>query len=126
MSKGKYILTGFLVGGVVSAAVTLLTTPTSGEQLRYRVKEQGTEWMSTVEDIIRDAAKIREQFAKTSKEGIALINELTEDMKESVDEWKSSVEPHQSNIHEYLEQIQATLKDLEQKIADSEDNKIEA
>ena len=75
MSKGKYILTGFLVGGVVSAAVTLLTTPTSGEQLRYRVKEQGTEWYSTVEDIIRDAAKIKEQFAKTSKEGIALINE---------------------------------------------------
>ncbi|HLR65299.1 MAG TPA: YtxH domain-containing protein [Pseudogracilibacillus sp.] len=119
MSKAKYIVTGFVVGGVVSAAITLLTTPTSGEQLRTRVREQGTDWMNTVEDILKDAAKIKEQFAKTSKEGIALINELTEDMKSSVDEWKNSVEPHQSNIHEYLEQIESTLKDLEQKITDS-------
>src|SRR5699024_3725870 len=121
MSKGKYIVTGFLVGGAVSAAVTLLTTPTSGEQLRFRVREQGTEWKNTLEDIMKDAAKIKEQFAKTSKEGIALINELTEDIKTSVDEWKSSVEPHQSNIHEYLEQIESTLKDLEQKITDSKE-----
>ncbi len=119
MVSTKNILLGFVVGGTISAAATLLTTPSSGENIRNRVKEQGLEWKNIADDIIRETIRLKDQLAKTSKEGVALISELTEDMKTSVDEWKHTIEPHQENIYEYLEQIESSIKDLEQKITDS-------
>lgn len=116
MSKGKSIALGFIVGGTISAAAALLTTPTSGRELRYQIKQQSIEWKRIVDDIIEDGLRLKDQIAKTSKEGVALINELTEEMKTSVEEWKSAIEPHQENIYEYLEQIEASIKELEDKI----------
>src|SRR5690625_3554365 len=116
MSMGRNFLIGFFVGGTISAAATLLTTPSSGATIRNRVKEQGLEWKQIADDIIRETMKLKDQLAKTSKEGVALISELTADMKTSVDEWKNAIEPHQDNIYEYLEQIESSIKDLEQKI----------
>src|SRR5690625_112689 len=119
MSKGKSILIGFVVGGTISAATALLTTPSSGRELRYRVKQQSIEWKRIVDDIIQDGLRLKDQIAKTSKEGVALINELTQEMKTSVEEWKSAIEPHQENIHVYLEEIEASIKDLEEKIKEN-------
>lgn len=116
MLNGKSIAIGFVVGGTISAATALLTTPASGRSLRNQVKTQGMEWRRIIEDIIRDGWHLKDQIAKTSKEGAALINELTEEMKTSVDEWKNAVEPHQNNIHQYLEEIEASIKDLEEKM----------
>jgi|SRR5690625_366505 len=116
MSRGKSLLLGFLVGGTISAAATLLSTPTSGRELREQIKVQSKEWKETIDDLIQDGLKLKDQIAQTSKEGIALVNELTQEMKSSVEEWKAAVEPHQENIHEYLEQIEMSLKELEDKI----------
>jgi gas vesicle protein len=116
MINGKSLVIGFIVGGTISAATTLLTTPTSGRKLRTRVKEQGMEWKRIVDDIIQDGIQLKDQIAKTSKEGVALINELTQEMKTSVDEWKRTIEPHQENIYEYLEEIEASIKVLEEKM----------
>ena|SRR5690625_2050956 len=116
MSRGKSFVTGFFVASTVSAAAALILTPASGRDLRHRVKEQGTEWIKIAENIIQDGLKLKDQIAKTSKEGVALINDLTEEMKVSVEEWKNAVEPHQDNIFEYLEQIESSIKDLEDKI----------
>ena len=121
MSNGKSIITGFIVGGVVSAATALLVTPTSGRELRQQIKEQSLEWKSTVDDIIQDGLRLKDQIAKTSKEGVALINELTEEMKSSVEEWKEAVEPHQENIYQYLEEIETSIKELEEKMNDEPD-----
>ena len=116
MSKGRAVVIGFIVGGTISAAAALLTTPSSGRELRGRIKEQSSEWKQTIDEIIQEGINLKDQIAKTSKEGVALINELTDEMKTSVEDWKNAIEPHQENIHEYLEQIEASIKDLEQKI----------
>ena len=116
MSRGNSFLLGFMIGGVASAVATLLSTPTSGKELRGQVKQQSREWKEMADNLMQDAIRIKDQIAKTSKEGVALINNLTVEMKKSIEEWKSTVEPHQENIHEYLEQIQASLKDLEEKV----------
>ncbi|MGP4106592.1 YtxH domain-containing protein [Virgibacillus sp. L01] len=116
MANGKSLFLGIMVGGTVSAAATLLSTPSSGRDLRYRAKEQGLEWKSMLENIKLDGLRLKKQISETSKEGAALIKELTQEMKSSVQEWKGTVEPHQENIHEYLEQIESSLKDLETKL----------
>lgn len=123
MSKTKSILLGILVGSTVSAATTLLTTPLSGKEVRSRIKEQSFEWKDTIDELVQEGLNLKNQIAKTSKEGAALINELTQDIKTSVEEWKIAIEPNQENIHNYLEQIESSIKDLEKKLSEQKDNK---
>jgi len=116
MSRGKSLLLGFLIGGTVGAATMLLNAPSSGKELRQNIKKQGKEWQEMANKLFQDSLRLKEQITETSKEGIALINELTSEMKNSVEEWKTAIEPHRENIHDYLEQIEASIKDLEAKI----------
>lgn len=120
MSKGKSILLGILVGTTASAVATLLTTPTSGKDVRVRIKDQSFEWKDSIDEIIQEGLNLKDQIAKTSKEGAALINDLTQEMKTSVEEWKIAVEPNQDNIHDYLEQIETSIKDLEAKLTEQD------
>ncbi len=122
MSKGKSILLGILVGTTASAVTTLLTTPSSGKDVRVRIKDQSFEWKNSIDEIIQEGFNLKDQIAKTSKEGAALINDLTQEMKTSIEEWKIAIEPNQDNIHEYLEQIETSIKDLETKLTE-QDNK---
>lgn len=116
MSRTKSFLLGFMIGGLASASATLLTTPASGKELRSKVVDQSMEWKGMADNLLQDALRLKDQIAETSKEGVTLINNLTQEMKQSVEEWKVAVEPHQDNIHEYLEQIELSLKDLEEKV----------
>lgn len=116
MSKTKSFLLGIAVGGIVSATTTLFTAPLSGRDLRSRAKEQGTEWLELLDNVKRDGLKLKDQIAQTSKEGAAMVKDLTQEIKSSVVEWKESVEPHQKKIQTYLEQIEGSLKELEEKV----------
>ncbi|HLR15948.1 MAG TPA: YtxH domain-containing protein [Bacillota bacterium] len=114
--KVKSLVLGFVVGGTVSAAATLLAAPSSGKELRTNLKTQTNEWKEMISQLAQDSVLLKDQIAETSKEGTALIKNLTKEMKKSVEEWKVAVEPHQENIHDYLEQIEVSLKELEDKV----------
>ncbi len=124
LANGKSFALGILVGGVVGATATLLSTPTSGRELRTKVKDQSLEWKELLENLKLDGLRLKNQIAATSKEGVSLIKDLTHEMKSSIVEWKESVEPHQKSIHQHLEQIETSLKELEEKVNDNK--KIEA
>ena len=113
MANGKSLLLGFLAGGVVSAAATLLSTPKSGKELRDDVKVRGEEIVHSLDRIKDEGKLLTEQIANTSKEGAALIKELSGDVKTSIETWKNTIEPHQKNIQKYLTQIEERLKELE-------------
>ncbi|WP_164669571.1 YtxH domain-containing protein [Virgibacillus doumboii] len=116
MANGKSLLLGFMVGGAVSAAATLISTPSSGKDFRSRAKEQSGEWKEMLDNLKLDGLRLKKQITETSREGAALVKELTQEMKNSVEEWKSTVEPHQESIHKNLEQIESSLRDLESKM----------
>lgn len=116
MSRGKSLFLGFVIGGTVSAVATLLSAPSSGREFRGRVKDQSLEWKEMADKLLQDSLRLKDQIAETSKEGVVLINSLTQEMKRSVQDWKATVEPHRENIYEYLEQIEASIKDLEDKV----------
>lgn len=116
MVRGGSLVVGFVIGGVVGATTTLLTTPSSGRDLRYRAKEQSVDWKDMISNLKFDGMRLKQQITDTSKEGAALIKDLTQEMKKSVEDWQRTVGPHQKNIHKYLEQIESSLKDLEEKV----------
>jgi len=116
MANGKSLVLGFIVGGTVSAAITLLSTPQSGRDVRGRMKDQGMELGNLLTTLKEDGFRLKEQLRKTSKEGAVLVKELTEEIRKSVEDWKETVEPHQESIYQSLEQIETSIKDLENKI----------
>lgn len=116
MVRGKSLLFGLAIGGVVGATATLLSTPSSGKDLRFRAKEQSVDWKDMISNLKFDGIRLKQQITETSKEGAALIKDLTQEMKKSVQDWQQTVGPHQKNIHKYLEQIESSLKDLEEKV----------
>lgn len=115
MINSKSLLLGFLAGGLVSAAATLLTTPKAGKELREDVKIKSDEAIRYMNHLRTEGVDLKEQITKTSKEGAALIKDLSADVKESIESWKKTVEPHQKNIQKYLTQIEESLKELEEK-----------
>lgn len=121
MAKGKSFLFGVLVGGVVGAGATLLSVPATGKNFRSIIKERLTEWKQLAATLKDDGEQLKNQLAKTSREGALLVKQLTEEMKTSVEDWKETVEPHQENINEYLEQIEMSLKNLEDKVKNQKD-----
>ncbi|WP_067729806.1 YtxH domain-containing protein [Oceanobacillus damuensis] len=116
MSRGKSLVLGLLVGSTVGAAVTLLSTPESGNQMRVRMRDQGMELGNLLLTLKEDGLRLKDQLKKTSKEGAVLIKELTEEIKNSVEDWKGTVEPHQENIYQSLEQIETSIRELENKL----------
>ena len=116
MSTGKSLVLGLFVGGTVSAAITLLSTPASGSSIRGRVKDQGMELKNLLSTLKEDGLRLKDQLRETSKEGAVLIKELTEEIKNSIEDWKETVEPHQDSIYQSLEQIETSIRDLENKM----------
>lgn len=116
MARGKSLLLGLLVGGTIGAASTLLSTPTSGKDLRFKIRKQSREWRELLDGLKNEGLRLKNQISDTSKEGIALMKNLTIEMKQSIEQWRKTVEPHQENIHEYIAQIEENLKELEEKV----------
>lgn len=114
MANSKSLLLGLLAGGVVSAAATLLSAPKSGKELRLDIKGCSKDVIHSLEKIKDDGKLLTEQIANTSKEGAALIKDLSLDVKHSIESWKSTIEPHHKNIKKYLAQIEDRLKELEE------------
>ncbi len=67
MSRGKAVLFGFFVGGVVSASATLLSTPASGKNLRMQIRNQTMEWKELLEGLKRDGLRIKKSISKNIK-----------------------------------------------------------
>ncbi|MEI3598894.1 MULTISPECIES: YtxH domain-containing protein [unclassified Oceanobacillus] len=107
--SSKSIVLGILVGGAIGASAALLSTPVSGRDVRNCLKDQFIDMLNLINNL-------KDQLRETSKEGVVIVKELTDEMKKSVEEWKETVEPHQEGIYHYLEQIEASLRDLENKV----------
>lgn len=122
MINGKSLIIGFLAGGIISAAATLLSTPKAGKDLRHDVKLKSDEAIRYMNHLKTEGVDLREQISKTSKEGAALLKDLSADVKESLESWKRTVEPHQRNIQTYLTQIENSLKELEEKTKSQQEN----
>jgi gas vesicle protein len=60
-------ITGFVIGGLVGAAVSLLLAPQSGEETRTLIRDKSIEIRDQVEQSADDARKRAEQLAADAK-----------------------------------------------------------
>lgn len=121
------LLLGLFVGGLAGAVTTLLTTPSSGEQVRDNIKRSSEEWKSMLKEVNQSIQSLSSSIAYATKEGKATIQQLVTDIKFAVQDWKESVDPHQTALKEEMDDIQFALAQLEkelQKLDNQEKEKV--
>lgn len=69
MADGRSLLTGLFVGGLIGGAAVLLSAPSSGKELRGKIKEN----CNSIEDTIK----------RLKKDGMALTTSLSKRRKKA-------------------------------------------
>lgn len=84
---GAGFVTGFLLGGLVGAAVALVLTPRSGEETRDTLRDKGIELRVRAEEV---AARAREEADELLARGRAAFEEQKARVQEAIEEGKDA------------------------------------
>lgn len=112
--KAKAIFSGIVVGTVLSAAVTLLTTPASGREIQTRCKDQAFKLQSGLQQLSEDSKALTEQIKTTTQIGRETIKFVGTEVKDSIDHWKRDVEPTLKQLKEDVDSLQKNVEQAKQ------------
>lgn len=109
--KGGEFLAGFIIGGLVGAAIALILAPGPGEETRARLKERGIELKGRAEDLSEEARKrteeARKQAEEVAEEARRRAEELAEEqrsrLQEAVEEGKKTAAQKKNELLARLE-----------------------
>jgi gas vesicle protein len=99
--KSGDFLAGFILGGLVGAAVALLLAPQPGEETRSLLRERGIELKDRADELSTEAMRRAATLQEKSK---AAMDAQAARLKEAVEEGKATAE---KTKQELLRQIQA-------------------
>ncbi|MFD3447268.1 YtxH domain-containing protein [Microbacteriaceae bacterium 4G12] len=116
MSKTKAFVTGLICGSAVAGIAALLAAPSSGKELRNKVKQKGLELKNSLHCLSADTKLLKEQITQTATEGKEVILELKEDMQKVLSTWKKDVKPNKENIEREIREIQQSIESLQKTV----------
>ena len=101
-------VSGFLIGGLVGAAVALLMAPQSGEETRTLIRDKGIEIRDTVEASATEARTRAEEMAKEArtraedlqKRGQVILEEQKSRIEDAVDAGKKAARRKKDELSE--------------------------
>lgn len=115
-------LTGFIIGGLVGAAVALITAPQSGEQTRTLIRDKSIELKDKASVTAEEArvkaeatlAEARTKAEATLADARAKADELTKQAKERADEMakrgQEVLEEQKGKIEKVIEPLKEGVK----------------
>lgn len=109
--KAKSLLSGVVAGSAIIGALTLLTTPKSGKELRQSCKENMVKVRGGFNQIVSDSQKASLQLKETVKVGKETFSTIGEEIKDSVEDWKKDVEPSLSQLKDDIEALQRSVNE---------------
>ena len=102
---GSYFA-GFLMGGLIGAAVALLMAPASGEETRKYIREKGIELRDrTVESLEAAAAEARQRADELTRLARERAEELTKEAREFSGELRGRAEELRTRGEEIAEDV---------------------
>ena len=69
--KGLGFIGGFVLGGLVGAAVALLLAPASGEATREQIREEGIALRNRSQEISEETLRQAQNIVRQSQQGVA-------------------------------------------------------
>lgn len=108
---GGDFLAGFVIGGMVGAALALLFAPQRGEETRAQLRERGLELRSQADGIYDSAQELSDEAIRMAQEarerGKSALGETRVQaeakLKEAVDEGKKAAEAKKRELLEKLD-----------------------
>ena len=116
MTKTKAFITGILCGSAVAGIAALLTAPSSGTELRRKLKEKSEDFKRSLTDLKDDTKLLTEQIAGTAAEGKDVFIELKGDVQKAFSSWKNETTPHRESIQREIEELQKSIDYLQQSV----------
>ncbi|MBU7595059.1 YtxH domain-containing protein [Metabacillus halosaccharovorans] len=113
MSNNKSLLVGLLVGGVIGGVATLLSTPSSGKELRSQINLNRKQIEDLVNQLKKESKALKVQLVQTAKESSEVVKEVSADLMKSIQQYQQDTEPHKENIMKEIEEIDTRIKQLE-------------
>lgn len=95
--KAKSLLIGFLTGTVVAGAATLLSTPSSGKDLRNRIKTNTEEIKNTIDELKVKMLNIKDDTMEASQISKETVKTFISDVQVVIESWKREIEPNKMN-----------------------------
>jgi gas vesicle protein len=101
-------ITGFVIGGLVGAAVALLLAPQSGEETRTLIRDKGIELKDQVEQTATETRVKAEQLAQEARErardlqqrGQVILEEQRSKIEQAVETGKGAVRRKKTETEE--------------------------
>ncbi len=119
MGKGLNFLYGIIIGGVIGGATTLLTSPTSGKELRKQLHSNSEQLIETLQKLKSDGLDLTNTITSSSKQSITAFSELKKDLVHSFDQWSESTKENKKSIQKELSEIEILLSNLEKSVQKS-------
>lgn len=101
-------VSGFMIGGIVGAAVAILLAPQSGEETRTQIREKGIELRGQVEQTASEARTRAEQIAQEARHraenlqerGQVVLEEQKTRIEQAIDAGKKAAQRKRSELSE--------------------------
>ncbi|CAN2252616.1 YtxH domain-containing protein [Bacillus vallismortis] len=113
MADGRSLLTGLFVGGIIGGAAVLLTAPSSGAQLREKMKTNYDSFEETIKRLKSDGLALKDQLIKAAKESTDVIKDVSGELQTSIKKWQEEIKPHQQDLQKEIADIEEKIKQLE-------------
>ncbi|WP_413374588.1 YtxH domain-containing protein [Alkalihalobacillus sp. 1P02AB] len=110
--KAKWYVVGFFTGVSIAAAFSLLSTPTSGKELRQSIKGKANDSKKVVLNFKEDSKQLVDQLKETTSLTQDSVKDLSSDLMESAWQWKNEVSPHVSQLKSDLKNFKNNLDQL--------------
>lgn len=110
-SRGWEFFTGFLIGGMVGAAVALLFAPQSGEETREMIRERGLELEGRAGELTGTARRRAEELAMDARHradearqrGRMILDEQRSRLEDAIEEGKEAASKKRDELMQKLE-----------------------
>ncbi|MGY4670894.1 gas vesicle protein [Bacillus subtilis] len=113
MASGRSLLTGLFVGGIIGGAAVLLTAPSSGKQLREKMKTNYDSFEETIKRLKSDGLSLKDQLIKAAKESTDVIKDVGGELQTSIKKWQEEIKPHQQDLQKEIADIEEKIRQLE-------------
>ncbi len=98
---------------IIGGAAVLLTAPSSGKQLREKMKTNYDSFEETIKRLKSDGLALKDQLIKAAKESTDVIKDVGGELQTSIKKWQEEIKPHQQDLQKEIADIEEKIRQLE-------------